>query len=209
MNIYYWQSTVLKKQGIQYIKKTISSWKVYGLILGNQACQTRRWSACLIYVACGPPQQVWHAWARMLYILGVTNEGEKDRWENQAIEEHFPSSAFGLSPALPGELWRIPSFFPPFCPFCWASCQGHTGHTLGRALCRADRKKRDLSWRDKRLTWQAPDVCRKAFLLYKPSPVAKPLKNTTLADSQVFGVGDLRRCCQLCQVCPSEAGEWI
>lgn len=47
----------------------------------------------------------------MLYILGVTNEGEKDRWENQAIEEHFPSSAFGLSPALPGELWRIPRSF--------------------------------------------------------------------------------------------------
>lgn len=100
-----------KNQGIQYINKTISSWKVYGLILGKQACQTRGQRATsLLYLACGPPQQVWHTWARMLHNLWVTNEGE-DRWENQTIEEHFPSSALGPSLPLPVEHWRIPFSF--------------------------------------------------------------------------------------------------
>lgn len=105
MNIYYWQSTVLKTKG------SARSWKVYGLILGKQACLTRgQWAIYLVYLACGPLQRVWHAWARMLHSLGVTNEGEH-RWENQATEEHFTSSALGPSPAFPSEHWRIPCSF--------------------------------------------------------------------------------------------------
>lgn len=97
-------------------------------------------------------------------------------------------------------------FLSSFLPILWSFLpRPHRPHPWQGLVC-SRQKKKDLSWRDKWLPWQAPDLRRKAFLLYKPSPVAKPLKNTKLADSQAFGVRHLRCCCQLCQVCSSEAG---